>query len=136
MRLVIDANILIAALLKDATTREIILKEELELFAPECLLAELNTLLKSQRIRKRIPLSDRELSGLASTILSRIIFVPEESFLSFVKLSIALVAHIEDAPYLALSWALKLPLWSNDTALREQSAIKVYTTVNLLDMLT
>ena len=38
MKLVVDANILIAALLKDATTRELLLKEELELFAPEHLL--------------------------------------------------------------------------------------------------
>jgi len=39
MRLVVDANILVAALLKDSTTRELLLEEDLELFAPECLLA-------------------------------------------------------------------------------------------------
>ncbi len=93
MRLVIDANILIAALLKDATTREILLKEETEFFAPE------------------------------------------KSFLPFIKRSLSLVSHIEDAPYLALSWALRLPLWSNDAALKTQSLVQIYTTSELLDIL-
>lgn len=49
MNLVIDANILVAALLKDATTREILFEENLEFFAPECLLTELKSILKTQK---------------------------------------------------------------------------------------
>lgn len=40
MRLVLDANILFAALIKDSLTAELIIKDELQLYAPEFLLDE------------------------------------------------------------------------------------------------
>jgi predicted nucleic acid-binding protein len=132
MRLVVDANILVAALLKDAATREILLNEKMELFAPEHLLNEIKHLLKNPKIRKRLRLNDEELYELSSAILSGIKFIPEKIFLIFIKRSLALVAHPEDAPYIGLSLALQLPLWSNDSALKEQTAVKVYTTFELI----
>lgn len=78
MRLVVDANILVAALLKDSTTRELLLEEDLKLFASEDLLMELTNLLKNSKIRKRLPLNDNDLSELTSAIFSRITFFPEK----------------------------------------------------------
>jgi len=40
VRLVLDANILFAALIKDSLTAELIIKDELQLYAPEFLLDE------------------------------------------------------------------------------------------------
>lgn len=40
MELIVDANILLAAFLKEAVTRELLLDERLHLFAPEHLLSE------------------------------------------------------------------------------------------------
>lgn len=135
MRLVIDANILLAALLKEATTRELLFEENLEFFAPECLLSEIKRTLKNPRVRRRIPLNDKDLFELTSAIFSRITFFPEKTFLSFIRRSILLVTHIEDAPYIALSLALKIPLWSNDSVLKGQSLVKVYTTTELVKFL-
>lgn len=135
MRLVIDANILVAALLKDATTRQILLEDDLEFFAPEYLLTEIERTLKNPRIRRRIPLNDKDLSELSSAIMSRVIFVPEKIFLSFIKRSLPLVTHIEDAPYIALGLALKIPLWSNDSVLKKQRKVIIYTTPELIELL-
>ena len=136
MRLVVDANILVAALLKDSTTRELLLEDDLELFAPEGLLTELNNLLKNPKVRKRLPLSDTALSELSEAIFSRITFFPEASFLSFIKDSLELVSHIEYAPYISLALALKIPLWSNDSALKEQTKVKVITTPEIIKLLS
>jgi len=135
MRLVIDANILVAALLKDATTREILLTENIEFFAPESLSIEIEHLLKNPAIRKRIKLADKDLFDLTSAVFSRIIFFPEKGFKPFIKQAIPLVTHIEDAPYIALSLALKVPLWTNDSALREQAFVKIYGTSEILELL-
>lgn len=135
MKLVVDANILIAALLKNATTRELLLKEEVEFFAPEQLLNEIKHLLKNPKIRRRLKLDDDDLYELTSAILSHIEFVPEKIFLDFIKQSVSLVAHPEDSPYIALSLALKIPLWSNDSALKDQYAVKVLTTSELIELL-
>lgn len=135
MKLVVDANILIAALLKDATTRELLLREDIEFFAPEYLLNELKHFLKNPKIRKRFKLNDADLYELTSVILSHIKFIPEKLFLDFIKHFISLVTHPEDAPYIGLSLALKSSLWSNDSALKEQFNVKVYTTSELIKLL-
>ena len=41
MRVVIDANRIMAALIKDSTTRKIFLKDEFEFIAPEHVLSEI-----------------------------------------------------------------------------------------------
>ena len=135
MRLVIDANILVAALLKDATTRQILLIENIEFFAPESLSLEIKSLLNNPKIRKRLKLTDRDLYDLTFAILSRVTLFPEKSFAAFIRQSIPLVTHIEDAPYIALSLALKIPLWSNDSALQEQTSVNVYTTPEVIKLL-
>ncbi len=135
MRLVIDANILIAPLLKDATTREILLEEDIEFSAPECLLLEIRNLLKNPKVRKRIKLSDNDLNDLTSAIYNKIRFFPEQQFVSSIKKSISLVTHIEDAPYIALSLRLGLPLWTNDAALKEQPFVIILTTPELVKLL-
>lgn len=135
MRLVIDANILVAALLKDATTREILLEENIEFFAPECLLLEIRSLLKNSKVRRRIKLSDKDLDELTSAIFNKIRFFPERQFLSSIKKSIPLVTHIEDAPYIALCLCLGLPLWTNDAALKEQPLVTILTTPELVKLL-
>ncbi len=135
MRLAVDANILVAALLKDGATRQILLEDDLEFFAPEHLLAEIKTVLRSATVRKRIPLSNEDLFDLANAIVSRVTFVPEKLFLSFIKPSLSLVTHAEDAPYIALSMAFKIPLWSNDSALKKQRNVAIYTTPELIKLL-
>ena len=135
MKFVVDANILIAAFLKDATTRELLLKEKIELLAPEQLLKEIKPLLKNPKLRKRLKLNDADLYELSNAILSRIEFVPEKIFIAFIKKAISLTAYAEDAPYIALSLALKIPLWSNDSALKEQSAVTVFATGELIKLL-
>ena len=135
MKLVVDANILIAAFLKDATTRELLLKEKIELLAPEQLLKEIKYLLKNPKIRKRLKLNDADLYELSNAVLSRIEFVPEKIFITFIKKALSLVTHAEDAPYIALSLALKIPLWSNDSALKKQVAVVVFTTGEVTKLL-
>ena len=137
MRLVVDANILLAAFLKDATTRELLLEDTLELFAPEHLLSEIRRLLKNPRIRRRLRLSDEDLYELTSGILSRIDFIPENVFLTSIKQALSLVAHDEDSPYVALALALDIPVWSNDYELKNLSSskIKVLTTAELIGLL-
>lgn len=135
MKLVVDANILVAALLKNAVTRELLLREDIKFFAPLQLFKELRHLLDNPKIRKRIKLNEEGLKELSCAIFSRIDFVPENFFLAFIKEAGILVSHPEDSPYAALALALKIPLWSNDSALKQQSAIKVFTTLELLKAL-
>ena len=135
MQLIVDANILIAAFLKSATTRELLLDEELELFAPEYFTMEVSrTVKEAESLRKYIVLPEAEIEEFLSFLLAPIKIFPEKEYASFIKKA-AEEVPIDDAPYLALSLALKTPIWSNYSAFRKQSLTKVYTTSDLMKIL-
>ena len=136
MQLVVDANILFAAFLKEAVTRELLLDSRLSLFAPEHLIQETSRHLNhSASIRRRIGLSDRALQELFSILTLRIQVVSKKSYQSFVKEAQLFAPHEEDAPYLALAMFLNIPIWSNDKGFKNQEKVRVYSTQELLVVL-
>ena len=136
MQLVVDANILLAAFLKKAVTREFFLDSRLNLAAPEHLLLEtLRHLKNDASIRNRIGLSFEEIERLFLLLTARIQVFPKTSYKSFMKKALALAPHPEDAPYLAVGLMLNAAVWSNDKRLKEQSSVTVYSTHELLVIL-
>ncbi len=136
MKLVIDSNIFLAALLKDSLTRELIFDDRLNLFAPTFSLIEIKKLIHQPRIKKRLHLEEKEIEELINLLTTRIKFIPEKLFLPFTKQAMKLVTHVEDSPFMALALALQIPLWSHDAGLKEQKQIKIYSTKELEEKLT
>lgn len=134
MQLVVDTNIIIAALFKNAITRELLWEENFEFFAPEHIRVELEKLIKDPKFRKRLHVRDTELKNLIDLIFKNIIVLPESMYYVFNKKARRLVQHPHDIPFIALALALKIPLWSNDTELREQTSVIVYSTKELLEI--
>ena len=72
---------------------------------------------------------------LLTQLTARLRILPASAYQrEFAKAS-RLAPHREDTPYLALALHLRLPLWSNDTALKEQGTVPVCTTRELLTLL-
>lgn len=134
MDLVIDANIVIAAIIAESgKTRDIIFSTNIGLFAPEFLLTEIEK--HKKEIILKSGLSPSEFDLAMSIISSRIIFVPFSKFEDFVQHAEKKVIDKSDTEYVALSLKLSCPLWSNDKGLQLQDAVKVYTTVEILGIL-
>jgi len=135
MQLIVDANILVAAFLKSATTRELLFDEEIELFAPEYFVMEVSQTIKKDKIlRKCLSLTKEEIEELLNFLLEPIKIIPEEEYNSFIE-KVKQEIPADDAPYLALSLALKIPIWSNDSAFKKQSLAVAYTTSELIKIL-
>lgn len=135
MQLIIDANILIAAFLKSAITRELLFDEEIELIAPEYFAAEVLETVKKDKILKQCTgLTKDEIQELLSFLLEPIRIIPEEEYSFFIEKTKQEVPA-DDAPYLALSLALNIPIWSNDSAFKKQFLVKVHTTSELVKVL-
>ncbi|MBU0694680.1 MAG: PIN domain-containing protein [Candidatus Omnitrophica bacterium] len=135
MQLIVDANILVAAFLKAATTRELLFDEEIELFAPEYFAMEISQTIKKDKILRRYArLTKEENEELLNFLLEPIKIIPEEEYNSFIE-KVKQEIPADDAPYLALSLALKIPIWSNDSAFKKQSLATVYTTPELVKIL-
>jgi len=135
MQLIVDANILVAAFLKSAVTRELLFDNEVELFSPEYFSMEvIQTTRKNKILKKCLALTKKEIDELLDSLLSPIKIIPEEEYNAFLEKANREVP-LDDAPYLALSLAIKIPIWSNDAAFKKQTLVKIYTTSELLKIL-
>ena len=133
MELVVDANVLLASFLKEAVTRELLLDSRLTLYAPEHLLSEISRhLAKSASLRRRIKLSNEELQTLFRLLTMNIRTIPKQSYKHLWGKALALAPHKEDAPYLAVALLQEIPIWSNDSGMKDQNEVKVYTTPEIL----
>ena len=137
MQLIVDANVLLSALIKDSKTRELLIDSRLELFAPEFLLREVQKhIFSDPEVRRKINVLDSEISEFLSILLHRIKVFNKEEYSRYFNESSKLVKHDKDVPYVALSLKLGLPLWSNDKGLKEQSTIRVFNTKDLVEELS
>lgn len=136
MELVVDANVLVAAFLRSATTRELLLDERLVLFSPEWSLIETERVLTSPHFRRRLGgLETVEVRSVLSYVSSKIRVVPATVYQRCLGRAERLAPDPADAPYLALALHLNLPLWSNDSALKKQASVPVYTTQEMVEFL-
>ena len=136
MELVLDANVLVAAFLKSATTRELLLDERLICYAPEYSVAETEKVLEAPRLRQRLGrLSTVQVKTILAQLMGAVRIVPDVEYRSYLIRAQQFAPHDEDAPYLALAMRLRIPLWSNDVALKTQPVVTIYTTHELLELL-
>ncbi|MBU0906799.1 MAG: DNA-binding protein [Nanoarchaeota archaeon] len=134
MKLIVDANIMISALVNfKGKTRALIFLDELELLAPEFLISEIEE--HKNEIAEKTKISYEELTIALNLTFSRIKLIPFEEFSEFIQKAKEVCPDPDDEEYLALALSKNLPIWSDDTAIRErQNTIKVYTTTELIGM--
>jgi len=134
MDLIIDANILISAIIATkGKTCELLFSEKLNLFAPELLLKEFYE--HKEEILRKSQLSEEELESALSIIFSRIKFVSFTEFESFISKAENICPDPKDTEYFALALKFDYAIWSNDKELKKQDFIKVISTPELLDTL-
>lgn len=136
MKLVVDANIMIAAVMRDSTTRKLFFDPRLSLFAPEVLRAEvLKNIETNEEILARVKLPISELRSIFSLLCNRITFVPTELHEHLFPDALKVAPHKEDAPYIALALHLQFPLWSHDCGIAKQKLVKVVDTKQIVYLL-
>lgn len=131
MDLIVDANILFAALIKDSITSELMLRNDLHLYAPEYIIDEFEEY--REIIRRKTNRSDDEFDRALDVFQRRIELIPYEEIKPFIDNAIAISPDIKDMPYIALALKLHMAIWSNDKILKEkQKKIKVYSTTEII----
>ena len=129
MRLVIDANVIFSALIKDSLSAELIFREEFELYAPEFLLEEL--VRYKETILKKTSRSEEDFIKTVG-MLSRIItLIPQAEYSSFIARARFICPDRKDIAYIALASRLGCGIWSNDKALKQQKGVRIYFTSEL-----
>ncbi|MBN2155412.1 MAG: PIN domain-containing protein [Candidatus Lokiarchaeota archaeon] len=131
MKLIVDANILFAALIKDGMTSKLLFSDKLHLLTPEYIFLEFR---KYEKIiinkTKRTREDFRNFFGI---LKEKIQIIPEHIFRDYLQKAKEISPDPKDVIYIACALAKKANIWSYDRALRKnQTAIKIITTPELV----
>ena len=133
MKLVVDANIVFAALIKKGWTFDFIRllsKKGFKLYSPVYILKETND--RIDRLAHFSGLNKTEIGFLMNILFRKIEVVPERRYNKFIKKAQELLPqHPKDVPYFALALSLDCAIWSNEKRLKQQSCITVVSTDEL-----
>lgn len=131
-----DANVLIAAYLRDSTVRRVILLSDVQLLVPEFIFEELEKHLPE--LSGRAGLSEARSEELLERLRTRFVAIPEELVSSKLQTALAAMRGIDskDAPYLAAALSVASEgIWSDDPHMKKQDLVPCYTTAELLNRL-
>lgn len=136
MKLVVDTNRLMAALLKDGTTREIVVFSGIEFVTPEHCMAEI--LKHKDLLLEKSGLNKDELELQLQLIIQNVRVVPVADIKSYMKRAMEIIGFIDksDAPFIACVLATNADgVWSHDLHFKEQNVVKTYTNIDLVKYL-
>jgi predicted nucleic acid-binding protein len=131
MRIVIDANRVLASLIRDGTTRAILLDPLFEFFAPDGLMTEIGK--HADRVTKASGLRKEELEILLLLLSENITVVPREEYVEYVEKIRGSIGDPGDVPYVAVCLAVGAEgIWTHDPHFRKQDEVQVFTNIDML----
>ena len=132
--IVIDSNILISALIKKGSTREILTDFNVNFLFPEQGLEEIY-FYKSEIIRKA-KINEKEFDVLLLRLLRYIRLIQIDIFINFKYREEKIMSKIDkdDIIFVACALAFNCPIWSNDKHFLKQKIIKILVTKEILDI--
>jgi predicted nucleic acid-binding protein len=134
MKIIIDTNRIMTAIIRDKTTRAILFNEKFEFFMPE---RGINEILKHKpELCEKSRLSGDEFDILLSYILERVVVVPKLYFEKFIDEARNLIKDAGDFPFIALCMALKADgVWTEDKHFLNQGKVKVFRTSDMIRLM-
>jgi len=127
MDLVVDANILFSALIKNGMTSDLLFKHRA--YAPEFIFVEFKKY--KEEIKEKTQRTDDDFNELFDLFERNIILIPKEEIEPFIDKAEEISPDSKDVVYIALAMKLHCALWSQDKKLKKQNIVKVYSTEEL-----
>ena len=135
-KLIVDANIIFSALVKDSITRQLIIELPATLYAPDMLVEEI--IKHKKAICRKTGLSDDNVEIILNKILSNIILINFKGYSNQMQRAYDIMREIDpdDTPYIALALSIKSDgIWSEDKDFEKQKIIRIWKTNDLIEKL-
>lgn len=134
MRLIIDTNVFISALIKNSVTRELIVNSPFDLYFPEFELKEIKKYEKL--ILKKSGLSRENFVILMRKLLKYVHLVKEKDILDQKSKAKDVMDKIDenDSVFIASALSIGGVIWSDDKHFQKQEVVEVYTTRDILNI--
>lgn len=136
MNIVIDSNILFSALIKDSTTRRLILEYEGYFIFPTYILEELEK--HQKEIQNKSGLTRDEFNQLLELLLRKVMVTPKEHIEKHKEIAVTLAKDIDINDVIFIATTLVYPntvLWSDDKKLKQIKGISVFNTQEITKLL-
>ncbi len=134
MELIVDTNIIVAAILKRGLTRNLLFNSNLYLYAPENLYFEITK--HEREFMQRMGIKKKEFEDVLLVLGNSLEILPLVSFEGRKKDALNLAPDRDDWPYFAVAMLKGCPVWSNDKRLKQQKKVKVLSTEELYKLLS
>ena len=126
MKLVIDTNILLSALIKNSTTRKILVESGWTFYYPEISFHEVRKYQKL--VLKKSGMNIEEYSRLLNQLLEFVILIPDERIKTHLKEANLILGEIDldDVVFLSAAMGMKhVKIWSDDKHFQQQEKVIV-----------
>jgi len=131
MRLVADTNILFSFFNEKSKAREYATLLSLELYSPKFALDELAK--HKAEILKKFSLSDMQFSLILKLLQCVVNFVNIEEYKQHLPKARDVSPDPDDIDFFALTFKLGCDMWSNDSKLKKQPYVEVFSTKDLVE---
>lgn len=132
MRLVVDSNILFAALIRDSVVRHLFQHLDAELFMLSMNLEEIREHKSGLLVKSRF--AEGAFTLLLGMLASKCRVLDDSILLHKMSEAEKIMDQIDpdDTPFIAAALALNASIWSDDTHFKKQKKIPVFTTKELI----
>ncbi|MBX0297957.1 PIN domain-containing protein [Haloarcula nitratireducens] len=133
MKLVIDVNVVISALLADSKTRELIVTLNPDLLTPAFVHDEIETY--EDLIVEKSGMEPNRVTQFLELLFQYIEVVPADEFYPAIERAEAELGDTDpdDVLYLACALASDAAIWSDDADFDEQALVETYSTSDVID---
>ena len=132
MKVVIDSNRVIAALIKDSTTRNILFDNKFEFMAPDTIIMEINKY--KATIIEKAGITEEEFDVLLSLIFEHISIVSQNEYVDSLEKFKKDIKDPKDVCYMAVCTSVNAEgIWTHDPHFKEQKNVKMFTNIDLLN---
>ena len=133
MKLVVDANVVISALIADSKTRELVVTLEPDLLTPEFVHDEIENY--DELIVEKSGMTPDRVTQFIDLLFQYIEVVPAEEFYPHIEEADAAIGETDsdDVLYVACALAKDADIWSDDADFDEQHLVERHSTSDVID---
>lgn len=135
MKIILDTNIFVSALLRDSVVRELVVNSPLELVFPEVILDELRE--HEEELLEKSGLLKDEYQKLINKLLAYVKILPTEILKPCKENALRIIGAIDkdDAIFFAAALFIKdAVIWSDDKQLKKQKEVIVQNTKEIIQL--
>jgi predicted nucleic acid-binding protein len=133
MRLVVDANVVMSALIRDGVTRELVVTLDPDLLTPEIIHDEIDAYEDS--IVKKSGMAPRDVQQFLELLFEHIETVPVRKFHEHIEQAEAAIGETDpdDVLYVACALGCDAGIWTDDTDFDDQDLVPVFSSQEIVE---